>query len=98
MAKGASRSTPKNVAAASPPRPVDDTAVGTSGASDLDSVLARLEAQEAKAERQGRRLVLCVCLVPAHLLCMYFVSTRALLLTPEQKKQPLEPLSVLVFP
>ncbi|CAM9540832.1 unnamed protein product [Ectocarpus sp. 6 AP-2014] len=53
MAKDASRSTPKNEAAASPPRPVDDTAVGTSGASDLDSVLARLEAQEAKAESQA---------------------------------------------
>ncbi|CAN0190326.1 unnamed protein product [Ectocarpus sp. 8 AP-2014] len=52
-AKDASRSTPKNVAVASPPRPVDDAAVGTSGASDLDSVLARLEAQEAKAERQA---------------------------------------------
>lgn len=98
-AKDASRSTPKSVAAASPPRPANDTAVGESGASDLDSVLARLEAQEAKAERQGRRRVLCVCLVSAHLLRIYFISTRALLLTPEQKIElPLEPLPVLVYP
>ncbi|CAM9877373.1 unnamed protein product, partial [Ectocarpus fasciculatus] len=51
--KDANRSTPKSVAAASPPRPANDTAVGESRASDLDSVLARLEAQEAKAERQA---------------------------------------------